>query len=57
MALTVNEDAILESIHIHAGTFQLITTTLTRLLQLKAIINVDMELEVTLKNQTIKVLG
>ena len=52
MALTVNEDAILDRF-IHAGTFQTyITTTFDKAFTAsEAIINVDMELEVTLKNE------
>ena len=52
MALTVNEDAILDQF-IHAGTFQTyITTTFDKAFTAsEAIINADMELEVTLKNE------
>ena len=52
MALTLNEDAILDQF-IHAGTFQTyITTTFDKAFTAsEAIINVDMELEVTLKNE------
>ena len=52
MALTVNEDAILDQF-IHAGTFQTyITTTFDKaFIASEAIINADMELEVTLKNE------
>ena len=52
MALTVNEDAILDQF-IHAGTFQTyITTTFDKAFTApEAIISVDMELEVTLNNE------
>ena len=52
MALTLNEDAILDQF-IHAGTFQTyITTTFDKAFTAsEAIINADMELEVTLKNE------
>ena len=52
MTLEINDDAILDQF-IHAGTFQTyITTTFDKAFTAtEAIINVDMELEVTLKNE------